>query len=235
MPHSTSPVPSPSRRPAALLSGLAMAALLSGCATAPAGPLAGLSDPSPAAAADRAAEPRNGVMHPAVEEDRFAAANYWGTRFQDNPLDLGAAINYSAALRAIDSADQAMRIMARLAPANSTNPSLLAEYGKTLAATGKYPEALNVLAQASALAPYDWKILSAEGVVLDQIGEHERARSRYDSALKLAPQNPVVLNNLAMSFLLTEETAQAEVLLRQAAASAQAPERVRHNLALVAG
>jgi Flp pilus assembly protein TadD len=49
----------------------------------------------------------------------------------------------------------------------------------------------------------------------------------------LAPGEPQVLNNLGLSYLLTNELAEAEKVLREAAASPRATLKVKQNLALV--
>ena len=49
----------------------------------------------------------------------------------------------------------------------------------------------------------DWRILSVQGTALDKLGKHEEARRYYASALKLAPDEPSVLSNLGLSYMLT--------------------------------
>src|SRR5262249_37048439 len=61
------------------------------------------------------------------------------------------------------------------------------------------------------------------------------ARQYYESALRIAPDEPSVLSNLGMSYALSKELPQAEATLRRAAALPGADRRVRQNLALVVG
>ena len=51
----------------------------------------------------------------------------------------------------------------------------------------------------------DWRILSAQGAVLDQQGKFEEARHYYLSALKIVPDEPTVLSNLGMSYVLAKD------------------------------
>ena len=81
----------------------------------------------------------------------------------------------------------------------------------------------------------DWRILSVQGTVLDQLGRHEEARGYYASALKIVPGEPSVLSNLGMSYVLTASLPKAEETLRQAYANPKADSRVRQNLGLVVG
>jgi len=53
--------------------------------------------------------------------------------------------------------------------------------------------------------------------------------------LKVVPEEPSVLSNLGLSYMLTRELPQAEQTLRRAYANPQADGRVRQNLALVVG
>ena len=81
----------------------------------------------------------------------------------------------------------------------------------------------------------DWRILSAQGAVLDQMGRHEDARRYYASALKIVPDEPSVLSNLGLSYALSKDLRKAEEILRQASERKGAEPRVRQNLALVVG
>jgi Flp pilus assembly protein TadD len=81
----------------------------------------------------------------------------------------------------------------------------------------------------------DWRILSVQGTVLDQLGRHEDARRYYASALKIVPDEPSVLSNLGLSYVLSKDLPRAEENLRRAYASGRADARVRQNLGLVVG
>ena len=51
----------------------------------------------------------------------------------------------------------------------------------------------------------DWRILSVQGAVLDQMGRHEEAQRYYASALKIVPDEPSVLSNLGLSYALSKD------------------------------
>ena len=90
-----------------------------------------------------------------------------------------------------------------------------------------------MLGRAHAPERPDWRILSAQGAVADQVGDHPLAQRYYDAALKVAPGEPTVLSNQGLSFALSKRLPEAEQALRQADAHPDADERVRQNLALV--
>ncbi len=81
----------------------------------------------------------------------------------------------------------------------------------------------------------DWRILSVQGAVLDQMGRHADAQRQYASALRLMPDEPSVLSNLGLSYALSKNLKEAEVTLQRAAAQRGAEPKVRQNLALVVG
>ncbi|MEM8798243.1 MAG: tetratricopeptide repeat protein, partial [Pseudomonadota bacterium] len=81
----------------------------------------------------------------------------------------------------------------------------------------------------------DWRLISAEGAVLDQIGQHDAAREKYQYALSLAPNEPAILSNIGMSHVLTGDLSTAEQALAKAGEHPRADSQVRQNLALVYG
>src|SRR5437660_1099950 len=118
---------------------------------------------------------------------------------------------------------------------DTKNATLLGAYGRALADTGNYGQALEVLNRAHTPDQPDWRILSVQGAVLDQMGRHEEARRYYASALRLAPDEPSVLSNLGLSYALSKDLKQAEATLRRATPDGRIDPRVRQNLALVVG
>ena len=51
----------------------------------------------------------------------------------------------------------------------------------------------------------DWRILNAQGAVLDQMGRHAEAQRHYSTALKIVPDEPSMLSNLGLSYALTKD------------------------------
>jgi Flp pilus assembly protein TadD len=122
-----------------------------------------------------------------------------------------------------------------VAIANPSDRNVLAAYGKAQAAAGQLQQALDTIGRAQTPDRPDWKLVSAEGAILDQLGRSDEARQRYRSALDIQPNDPSILSNLGMSYVLTGDLRTAETYLRQAAGLPQADSRVRQNLALVVG
>ncbi|MGF6307252.1 Flp pilus assembly protein TadD [Bradyrhizobium sp. i1.8.4] len=171
---------------------------------------------------------------PALDDPRRAAEVY-GERYRKNPKDTEAAIAYGQALRVSGQRSQACAVLEQATIANPGNKALLAAYGRALADNGNSQTAFDVLSRAHSPDNPDWRILSVQGTTLDKMNRHEEARRYYASALRLAPDEPSVLSNLGLSYMLTKELPKAEETLRQAYASARADTRIRQNLALVVG
>jgi Flp pilus assembly protein TadD len=92
-----------------------------------------------------------------------------------------------------------------------------------------------VLARAHQPDQPDWRILSVQGAVLDQMGRHEDAQRYYATALRIVPDEPSVLSNLGLSYALSKDLVRAESTLRRASEQSRVDPRVRQNLALVVG
>lgn len=177
---------------------------------------------------------KDGSASPTQEQWR-QSAEAWGRRFEANPADAQAAMYYARALRATDQRAQAVAVLQQGAIRSPKNLPLLAAYGKALADVGRFKEADEVLGRAHTPERPDWGILSAQGAVADQIGEHALAQRYYEAALKIAPGEPSVLSNLGLSYALSKRLTEAEQALREADAHPKADARVRQNLALIFG
>jgi Flp pilus assembly protein TadD len=160
-------------------------------------------------------------------------ADQWRPVYEKTPTDARAASIYGRALRQLGQRSQAVAVLQTAAIKNDSNMVLLGEYGRALAENGDLTAALDVLSRAHTPDKPDWRILSAQGAVLDQMGRNGEARKMYDNALKIMPDEPSILSNLGLSYALTNELALAESTLRRAYANPAADMRVRQNLALV--
>src|ERR1700730_1567208 len=172
--------------------------------------------------ASRAAEPRREV-------------EFYRDRFQASPEDADAALQYGKALRVAGQRSQAVAVLEQATIAHPGNKALLAGYGRALADNGNFQQAFDALNQAHTPDDPDWRILSAQGTALDQLGRYDEARRYYASARKIAPEEPSVLSNLGLSYVLSKDLPKAEETLRRAYSRAGADSRVRLNLALAIG
>jgi Flp pilus assembly protein TadD len=213
------------RPPARLLAFAAISVALAGagCSTITSSPS---SDTTGSIRADAA--PRSNVEWRQEMES-------WGARYRANQTDPDAAVKYAQALRAIGQRAQAAAVLEQAAMHNPDNRVVLGAYGRALADNGNFQQALDVLNKSHTQDQPDWRILSVQGAVLDQMARHADAQRYYASALRLRPDDPSVLSNLGLSYALSKNLPQAEATLRRAAEQRGAEPKVRQNLALVVG
>jgi Flp pilus assembly protein TadD len=210
-------IPSTPRSARLLLAVVLLAATgLAGCATPP-------RDPQ-----------TTGSIGSAPTDPQSAVAA-WTEQYRANPDDPNVAMSFAAALRADGRTAQAVEVLQKAMLQGQGNPVIASAYGKALAENGDFQQALKVVREANSPRTPDWRLTSAEGAILDQLGEPGEARRLYGEALKIAPDEPSILNNLGLSYLLTNELAKAEATLRRAAALPGAGSRVKQNLALAIG
>jgi Flp pilus assembly protein TadD len=172
---------------------------------------------------------------PATPADPRQAMELWGERYRANPRDATAAVNYAQALRQIGQRAQAVAVLEQASIHNTGSMELAGAYGRALADVGKHEQALQVLNRAHTPDRPDWRILNVTGVVLDQLGRHDEAQQHYAAALRLMPEEPTILSNLGLSYVLAKNLPEAEATLKRAAAGRTNDSRVRGNLALVVG
>ncbi|TAV91940.1 tetratricopeptide repeat protein [Rhizobium leguminosarum] len=164
-----------------------------------------------------------------------SATDRLGQAYEKNPRDPVTGVNYANLLRMNGRDTQALAVMQQVAIANPADRNVLAAYGKAQAAAGQFQQALDTIGRAQTPDRPDWKLISAQGAILDQMGRASDARQRYRDALDIQPNEPSILSNLGMSYVLTGDLRTAETYLRSAASQPTADSRVRQNLALVVG
>ncbi|EJC68938.1 pilus assembly protein TadD [Rhizobium leguminosarum bv. viciae] len=164
-----------------------------------------------------------------------SATDRLGQAYAKNPRDPVTGVSYANLLRMNGRDTQALAVMQQVAIANPADRNVLAAYGKAQAAAGQFQQALDTIGRAQTPDRPDWKLISAQGAILDQMGRASDARQRYRDALDIQPNEPSILSNLGMSYVLTGDLRTAETYLRSAASQPTADSRVRQNLALVVG
>lgn len=122
---------------------VALAASMSGCTTTDKtttgsiAPATGTTDTLPA-----------GNFDQMNQEQLMQASASLGKRYEANPKDRAAALNFATVLRMTGRSDQALAVMRSLAIAYPKDRQVLAAYGKALASTGEFDAALDALRRA---------------------------------------------------------------------------------------
>lgn len=208
----------------------ALACLLAACATQqPAtsakldGKLQTILEPTLAASA----------MAAEAQYDYEAAAKYYRNLLGRKPGDLELSVRLARSLRYAGKVDNAIQVLMPLVAGGDPAVPVLVELGKAHLAADHLSLAVRYLDQARAKAPQDWEVLSAVGVVYDYQNRFGDAQQAYLEALAAAPNNPVVLNNLALSQAQSGDLAGAIDTLRKALEQPGSTAQIRQNLALM--
>jgi Flp pilus assembly protein TadD len=164
-----------------------------------------------------------------------AALAQLGPKYAADPKNKAIALSYASALQIDGRTDQSLAVMRKAVIYHPKDRDVLAAYGKALAADGQLEQALDAIRRAETPEYPDWRLVSAEGAILDQLGQTDQARELYHKALDLKPNEPSVLSNLGISYLLKGDLKSAETYLRSANGQSGADSRIRQNLALVVG
>ena len=169
-----------------------------------------------------------------VQELEGVSRNY-SKQYERNPKDKALGLAFANVLRTTGKNEQALAVMQQMVIHHPEDNEVQAAYGKALAASGNLAKALKVIERAQRPDNPDWKLFSAQGAILDQLNRSKEARLYYRKALDIVPNEPSVLSNLGMSYLLTGDLRSSESYLRNAIKHPGADSRVRQNLALVVG
>jgi len=210
------------RRIAMIVSAVTMTALVAGCGTS-------------RETTGSIAKSSNMRIDSMTQPELNSAARELGYAYTKDTTNRDTALRYANVLQMQGKSDQSLAVMRKLVIAHPKDRAVLAAYGKALAAVGELEPALDAVRRAQTPEYPDWKLVSAEAAILDQLGQSNAARELYRKALDMKPNEPSVLSNLGMSYVLGGDLKTAETYLRQAAQQPGADSRVRQNLALVVG
>jgi len=171
----------------------------------------------------------------ALRMEPLAQAAFFNNQYEHDPSDTRMGLYLSQALRTLGRNAEAADIAHRVLLIAPENYDVLLAAARAHIADNNAFYAVDALQQALRLRPDDWQAHSLLGVAYEQIKRTDDAQSQWAIALKLSPNNPTVLTNMAVSKVATGDFATAEPLLRTAAAQKDANLQVRQNLALVLG
>ena len=203
---------------------LVVAILLSGCA----------SDANPGARAFRETL-RQVAATAEAEGDYAAAANHYRNLVDRRPDDIDATLGLARNLRYSSRVKLAVEVLDHFAATFGDTVPFVVERGKANLAIGNVNEAIGFLATARAKDERNWEIYAALGIAYDLTESFDKARESYGRALQLSKDNPVVLNNMAISAALSGDVERAIATLENAPQAARHSPQIRQNLALFYG
>ncbi|MEM7621001.1 MAG: tetratricopeptide repeat protein [Pseudomonadota bacterium] len=166
------------------------------------------------------------------QETAFEEGNKdWSKDFIKSPKDPDIALHYAKSLIRNNEKNKAFQVLQTGLQYNPKNELLVSEYARLAIKLKK----LELAEQSihSIEAPTDWRLISAKGTLYAKNGAHKNAQKEFQKALKIKPDEPTVLNNLALSYALNGNPGKAESLLRNVIQKGQATDQIKQNLALV--
>lgn len=153
---------------------------------------------------------------------------------RNDPRDLDTVMAAARIMRQQGDRPGALALLDTSAPIAPNDARLLRDRGLLALELGAISRARDHLKKAVANGSRDWQTRSALGTALAAAGDQKGAQREFAEALAQSPENPVVLNNLALSMAMEGRRGEAEQMLRQAAGQKKGSDaRVAQNLALV--
>ncbi|MEH6698843.1 MAG: tetratricopeptide repeat protein [Brevundimonas sp.] len=196
--------------------------------------LAALALPSAALSQDR--QPASAETRATYDRmDPLSRSLFWQQESEINPTDPVAGVRLAQALRELGQFDQAVQAADKVLVVQPDNAEAMIELGRAHIARGQAFYGIAALERARDLLPGDWRPWSLLGVAYQQVRREADAQLAWAEGLRLSPDNPSILSNMAMVRLTSGDLPGAEALLRRAAAQPQAGLQVKQNLALVLG
>lgn len=145
------------------------------------------------------------------------------------PRDADTTVAYARALKSSGKSKEALSIVEAASQAAPDNQKLVVEQGLMALELGQSAKAQHALMRASP-DTNDWRILSGIGVAHAGLGQHANAQKYLEKALVLSPDNPTILNNLALSYILDKKVDKGRELLQRAAKAGGDKPQIARNL-----
>ncbi|MFL5253997.1 MAG: tetratricopeptide repeat protein [Rhodopila sp.] len=151
---------------------------------------------------------------------------------QRTPDDALAQERYGLAAERARLYSEALAALDRAVQVGGPIPARLVEQGRIALEAGDMPAAVQAYTRALEREPANISALNGLGVAEDLQRRHAEAQAHYREALRLAPNDWGIRNNLALSLLMSGRAGQACEVLADAATDPAAPRQARHNLGL---
>ncbi len=157
--------------------------------------------------------------------------------WKQRPGDPRTGLPLARALKGLGQVDQELAVLRQVVEANPRRQDIRYHFGIELLKANRAVQAEEQFRRLLREGRRDWQTFNALGSTLAEQNRHAEARRYFRLALKLAPDNPRVINNLAMSHMLDGDPRTAERLLRQILPGTHGSikTKVRQNLALALG
>lgn len=145
-----------------------------------------------------------GIVESEVAQKNFTgAAQLVEQELQKDPNRQDLRLTLATVLARAGQYDDAIKQFQTLIAANPKSADYETKLGEVYRIKGDFNAAIDHFRKASALAPNDVTPLIRVGILLDSVGRRAEAKPIYEQVIRLQPDNPLALNNLA--FIKAEE------------------------------
>ena len=167
----------------------------------------------------------------AVEIAQYGEAiNHFRELIKQKPGEMEAHLGLSRNLRWAGQPADAAKVLGNVKKKFGNEGEYLAELGKVRINQGMIDEGVTMLGLASAKNPDDWRLHSALGIGFDYLSFYGDAQKSYKRALELCPDDPAVMNNMAISQGLSGNIDRAIITLETALSFERHTEKISKNL-----
>ena len=140
-----------------------------------------------------------------------------------SPYSWTARMRVALTLDTLSRTDEALKLLETLAAEQPTRPAPLIELGDILRSHSRFAEAIGAYNRALARIPKpqadNWRVFYSRGVSYERSGQWPRAEADLERALKLRPEQPLVLNYLGYTWIdKGEKVPEAVKMIKRAVA-----------------
>jgi Flp pilus assembly protein TadD len=165
--------------------------------------------------------------------DYAKSADHYRRLYERDSDNYQALLGQARNLRYVGTPRQSIKLLRAGLEAHGEEPPLLLELAKAQFAASMTNDSFDTVQQVSTLTPDDWEVHTMFGLLYDRREEYEIAREHYLKALELSPDNPTVLNNLALSLAQAGRLDDAIETLEKLAYGEDSTLQSRQNLTML--
>jgi Flp pilus assembly protein TadD len=165
--------------------------------------------------------------------DYEVAVRHYQTLYERDGDHIEALLGFIRNLRYVGAPRDAIKIAKKGLAKHGKRADLTLELAKAYIAAALVGDAADTLKIAHRLAPDDWGVYATRGILLDRLGDFEKAQTDYRKALEIVPGNVEVRNNLALSLAQSGRLADGIRMLERVVRSENVTVQARQNLALL--
>lgn len=170
-----------------------------------------------------------GLSLPGQANQKPKTLSEWQQAHREKPRDPETTVGYSRSLKQNGKTREALAVVEAAAATDPNDQKLVVEQGLLALELGQTAKAQHALLRASPDSS-DWRVLSGLGVAHAGLGQHANAQKYFEKALAVSPENPTILNNLALSYILDKKVDKGRELLERAAKAGGSKPEIQRNL-----